>query len=563
MDRVDIVVCGGDGGNGVVSFRHEKFVPLGGPDGGDGGIGGSVYIVADKSVTTLEQFRRKRQFRASSGKSGGKQKKHGAKGDDLMIKVPLGTMVFLNEEEQQLLLADLSQQAQKVLVAKGGRGGLGNVHFATSVNQAPKTATKGQLGQEHRLILDLRLIADVGIIGYPNVGKSTLLSALSKAKPKIADYPFTTIEPALGVVEVGMKTFVLAEIPGLVDGAHLGRGLGHEFLRHAERTKILLHLIDGSSPTVIDNMNNLNRELALYKPEMAQKPQLVAVNKIDLTEVQARLPEIKQLLASLGIKVFLISAIARQGLSELLSEIIAMLEMVGDKQAGPEVPIAVFRPKPRVVRSKRKITEQAGEMNVGVLGGTFDPVHSGHLVIAEEARLKLKLNKVLFFPAGQPWLKTNRKITPAVHRIEMLKRAIADNASFELSTMEVDRPGPSYSVDTVAALQQQLGAGAKIFFLIGWDSLAELPQWKEPARLIQLCKLVAVTRPGFSRPDLKSLEPSIPGITQSVVWLDIPPIDISSSDIRDRVAQGLSIHRLVPDDVESYIAENKLYRKRK
>ena len=202
-------------------------------------------------------------------------------------------------------------------------------------------------------------------------------------------------------------------------------------------------------------------------------------------------------------------------------------------------------------------------MNIGVLGGTFDPVHSGHLVIAEEARLRFGLNKVLFVPAGQPWLKTNSKITAAAHRVEMLKRAIADNAGFELSTMEIDRPGPSYSVDTVAVLQQQSGAGAKIFFLIGWDSLSELPQWKEPARLIQLCKLVAVTRPGFSRPDLKSLEPSIPGITQSMVWLDIPPIDISSSDIRDRVAQGLSIHSLVPDDVESYIAENKLYRKRK
>jgi len=202
-------------------------------------------------------------------------------------------------------------------------------------------------------------------------------------------------------------------------------------------------------------------------------------------------------------------------------------------------------------------------MNIGVLGGTFDPVHSGHLVIAEEARLRFGLNKVLFVPAGQPWLKTNSKITAAAHRVEMLKRAIADNAGFELSTMEIDRPGPSYSVDTVAVLQQQSGAGAKIFFLIGWDSLSELPQWKEPARLIQLCKLVAVTRPGFSRPDLKSLEPSVPGITQSVVWLNIPPIDISSSDIRDRVAQGLSIHRLVPDDVESYIAENKLYRKRK
>jgi nicotinate-nucleotide adenylyltransferase len=202
-------------------------------------------------------------------------------------------------------------------------------------------------------------------------------------------------------------------------------------------------------------------------------------------------------------------------------------------------------------------------MNVGVLGGTFDPIHSGHLVIAEEARLRFGLNKVLFVPAGTPWLKTNLEITPAVHRVEMVKRAIAGNASFELSPIEIDRPGPSFSVDTVAALQQQSGAGARIFFLIGWDSLAELPQWQEPGRLIQLCKLVAVTRPGFSRPDLKSLEPSIPGITQSVDWLDIPPIDISSSDIRDRVAQGLSIHGLVPDDVESYIAENKLYRKRK
>ena len=202
-------------------------------------------------------------------------------------------------------------------------------------------------------------------------------------------------------------------------------------------------------------------------------------------------------------------------------------------------------------------------MNIGVLGGTFDPVHSGHLVIAEEARLRFGLNKVLFVPAGTPWLKTNREITPAVHRVEMVKRAIAGNASFELSPIEIDRPGPSYSVDTVAALQQQSGAGARIFFLIGWDSLAELPQWQEPARLIHLCKLVAVTRPGLSRPDLKSLETSVPGITQSVVWLDIPPINISSSDIRDRTAQGLSIHDLVPDDVESYIAENKLYRKRK
>ena len=350
MDRVDITVLGGAGGDGIVSFRHEKFVPLGGPDGGDGGNGGSVYVVADRSVTTLNYLRRKRQFKAVSGKGGGKQKKHGAKGSDLVIKVPVGTMVFFKDNEEEVLLADLSQEGQRVLAAKGGRGGLGNVHFATSRNQAPKTATKGELGEEHQLVLDLKLIADVGIIGYPNAGKSTLLAAVSKAKPKIADYPFTTREPAFGVVEVGMKTFVLAEIPGLVDGAHLGRGLGHEFLRHAERTKVLLHLIDGSSPNIVDSMNNLNTEMALYKPEMARKPQLVVINKVDLPEVQARLPEIRQLFNSQGIEVFFISAIAKQGLSELMSEIISILET--EKLDGSGAPVAVFRPKPRVRRVK-------------------------------------------------------------------------------------------------------------------------------------------------------------------------------------------------------------------
>jgi nicotinate-nucleotide adenylyltransferase len=202
-------------------------------------------------------------------------------------------------------------------------------------------------------------------------------------------------------------------------------------------------------------------------------------------------------------------------------------------------------------------------MDIGVLGGTFDPIHSGHLIIAEEARLKLRLARVLFVPAGQPWLKTGRTISPAAHRVEMVRGAIATNPHFELSTVEVDRPGPSYSVQTIAILQQQLGTEAAFFFLVGWDSLAELPQWKEPAKLIQLCKLVAVTRPGFSRPDLKTLEASVPGVTQSFVWLDIPPVDISSSDIRKRVAQGLSIHDLVSDEVESYIKEQRLYRQRK
>lgn len=202
-------------------------------------------------------------------------------------------------------------------------------------------------------------------------------------------------------------------------------------------------------------------------------------------------------------------------------------------------------------------------MKIGVLGGTFDPIHSGHLVIAEEARLRLSLAKVLFVPAGQPWLKTGRTITQAARRVEMVRLAIAARPYFELSSVDIDRPGPSYSVETIIILQQQLGAEAKIFFLVGWNSLAELPQWKEPGRLIRLCKVVAVTRPGFSRPDLKALESSVPGVTQSVVWLDMPPVDISSSDIRKRVAQGLSIHGLIPDEVEVYINEKKLYRERK
>jgi nicotinate-nucleotide adenylyltransferase len=202
-------------------------------------------------------------------------------------------------------------------------------------------------------------------------------------------------------------------------------------------------------------------------------------------------------------------------------------------------------------------------MNIGVLGGTFDPIHSGHLVIAEEARLRLSLSKVLFVPAGQPWLKTGRTITPAARRADMVRRAIDARPYFELSSVDIDRPGPSYSVATITILQQNLGAEASIFLLIGWDSLAELPLWKEPDRLVQLCKIVVVNRPGFSRPDLKALELAIPGITQNVVWLDIPPIDISSSDIRERVAQGLSIHGLVPDEVETYIRAKRLYRKRK
>jgi len=257
-------------------------------------------------------------------------------------------MVFEgNTPGEQVLLADLRQPSQKVLVAKGGKGGLGNVHFATSRSQAPRTATDGDPGEERLLVLELRLIAEVGIIGYPNVGKSTLLSRVSQAKPEVADYPFTTREPVLGVVEVDMKRFVIAEIPGLIDGAHTGKGLGYDFLRHAERTRVLVHLLDGRADSVLQNLDNLNRELALYKPELAQKQQLVAVNKVDLPEVKARQAEVKHAFGMRGLQVFFVSAMTGQGIPELVKAVAGIVEVTDSEGVAPEPTVAVFRPKPK------------------------------------------------------------------------------------------------------------------------------------------------------------------------------------------------------------------------
>lgn len=352
MDKVEIKVVAGGGGDGSISFRHEKFVPLGGPDGGDGGKGGDVYLQTNRSVSTLSMFRHKRFFKAESGKNGAGQKKYGKKGSDLEIIVPLGTMVYRVEGDDISFLDDLCRQGQRILVAKSGRGGLGNVHFATSTNQAPCTATKGTAGEEVQLVLDLRLIADVGAIGYPNVGKSTLLAAVSAAKPKAADYPFTTLEPVLGQVRIGKRTFIIAEIPGLIEGAHLGKGLGHDFLRHAERTKVLIHLLDGTSSNVIDDIDKLNKELELYKPSLAHKPQIVAINKIDLPEVQSCLLTMKDLLKVRGIKAHFISGATKQGIPELLAAVVDAMDTLNkDKKEELEAePPKVFRPKPRARR---------------------------------------------------------------------------------------------------------------------------------------------------------------------------------------------------------------------
>ena len=350
IDGVEIVVKAGNGGDGAITFRHEKCVPWGGPDGGAGGDGGDVIIMADSSVSTLADYRYRRHYRVTNGGHGKGKNKHGTEGEDLVLTVPVGTLVFRKAEAgENEVLADLLESGQQVVVAKGGRGGRGNTSFASSTNQAPRIAEKGEVGEEKSLILELRLIADVGIIGYPNVGKSTLLAAASAANPRIADYPFTTLSPILGVVELVEQRFVLAEIPGLIEGAHLGRGLGHDFLRHATRTKMFIHLVGGHSPSPVGDMIKVNNELNLYDPAMAQKRQLVAVNKIDLPEVRVRLPEIESDFAAAGVRAFLISAETGEGLSELMAETARMLSSLPQPEAVP-APVKVSRPEPMVSR---------------------------------------------------------------------------------------------------------------------------------------------------------------------------------------------------------------------
>ncbi len=344
IDRVEIAVKAGNGGDGAVSFRREKYVPYGGPDGGDGGDGGDVIFVADNGITALDAYKSKKVYRAAKGESGGGKKKSGKRGADLVLVVPVGTVIL----EREKTLADLDAPGKRYVAARGGRGGLGNVHFASSTNQAPRLAQKGEVGEEKALVLDLRLIADVGIVGYPNAGKSTLLSAISAAHPKVAGYPFTTIEPELGVVRVDSKSFIAAEIPGLVEDAHLGKGLGLDFLRHALRTRMLVHLIDGTAAAPVEDMRKINEELRLFDASLAAKPQLVAVNKIDLPPVRERMAQLRQELQQAGAKPFFISAATGEGVAALVAEAARLLDqLAASRVPEKEVPVKVFRPQPR------------------------------------------------------------------------------------------------------------------------------------------------------------------------------------------------------------------------
>ena len=342
FDETKIYTKGGDGGDGCVAFRREKYVPFGGPSGGNGGAGGSVYLVVDRNLNTLVHFRRRVHFKAGRGDRGRGKNQQGRMGEDRLVPVPAGTMVY--DADAGELLADLVEDGQRVLVAKGGRGGRGNAVFASPTNQAPRLAEHGEPGQERWLKLELKLIADVGIIGVPNAGKSTLLSVVSAARPKIAAYPFTTLQPNLGVVRVDdYQSFVLADVPGLIEGASEGAGLGHQFLRHVERTRLLIHLLDGAAADPLADYETISRELAQFSERLAARPQIVVLNKMDLPDAQAWWPLVQETMQERNGEAHAISAVSGQGVQVLMRRAFELLRALPPPEPIPETP-AVFRP---------------------------------------------------------------------------------------------------------------------------------------------------------------------------------------------------------------------------
>jgi GTP-binding protein len=337
LDRVKIWVRAGDGGDGAATFRQEAHVPRGGPDGGDGGRGGSIYLRVDAGQTTLRDFSAKHHFRATPGGRGTRARRHGRAGDDLVLEVPPGTAVY--DDETGALLADLVAVGQGAMVARGGRGGLGNTHFKSSTHQAPKHAQKGEPGSEGWLRLELRLIADVGLVGLPNAGKSTILGAVTAATPKIADYPFTTLEPNLGVLDLGdedERRPTIADVPGLIEGASGGAGLGHAFLRHVERTRVLVHVVDGASRDPAWDYDVIREELRAHDPALLDKPMLVAFNKIDLPAAAQAWPAFKRARKAEGVDVVAISAAAGDGLTEFRARLATLLPDAAELAAPPE-----------------------------------------------------------------------------------------------------------------------------------------------------------------------------------------------------------------------------------
>ena len=405
IDEATLEMIAGDGGRGAVSFRREKFVPRGGPDGGTGGRGGHCIVVATSQLNTLRRYRHQHRFQAESGQPGGGSNKSGRDGADLILEVPVGTAVSRRngEAEGPVLLADLTQDGEGVVVAQGGRGGLGNTAFKSSTNRAPRVAQVGQPGEHTPLHLELRLLADVGLVGLPNVGKSTLLGQVSAAQPRVAPYPFTPLEPHLGVVSIDWDEFVMADLPGLIEGAAEGAGLGHAFLRHASRTRLLVHLIDGSAPDPLADFDLINRELAAYDAALAAKPQIVVVNKTDLATVQDASEGFTAQFARRDIEVLFISAATGDGVRDLIARCYARLQDLrrDEAQRATTAPPRILQPRPDPRRYEVLLPE-AGRFRV--CGGQVEAFVQMMDVGDEEARAEI-----------YRWM-TRRGVTAALRR---------------------------------------------------------------------------------------------------------------------------------------------------
>lgn len=363
IDKAEIIVISGKGGDGVIHFRREKFIPRGGPDGGDGGRGGNVVLMVSPHLNALSNFQYKKKFKANDGRRGGKGNMTGRSAEDLIISVPPGTIVY--DADTGDIIGDLVEKDQRLTVATGGRGGRGNAHFTSAINRAPRIAEKGEPGEERRIKLELKLIADVGVIGVPNAGKSTFLTAVTNAKPKIADYPFTTLEPNLGVARIDInKSVILADIPGLIEGAHDGIGLGFEFLRHIQRTRVLIHILDGLSEDPLLDFWQINSELALFDPELIKKPQIIVLNKIDLPEVREvyedfgknLIDEIKKKGPEINIdpRLYKISAIARMNTNKVVKRAAQLLQELPQEEEIEVMPVYRSEEDPNAYEIVRK-----------------------------------------------------------------------------------------------------------------------------------------------------------------------------------------------------------------
>mgnify|MGYP001169499209 FL=1 len=386
IDSAVIEVRAGNGGDGNVAFIREALLPRGGPGGGNGGNGGDVILIADSTINTLTKFHWQPHFIAKNGSKGDGNKRQGANGDSITVSVPVGTEVWLWEDQQDKeLIGDLNQHGQKMVVAEGGRGGWGNAHFVNPTQQEPLLAESGSNGEIRRIRLNLKLLADVGLVGMPNAGKSSILSAISAARPKVADYPFTTLEPVLGVVEFGIKAFVVVDIPGLIEGAHLGTGLGDDFLKHVQRTKVLVHVVDGSEKDIAGRINAINQELIQFDAELAKKPQILAINKSDLDDVSILVDEIKEEIESvkgLHAEVLFVSAATYKGLDDLKKSMIKSVQDIERRRIKPtqenSTKIPVIRPS--INKSKTVITrEPNGQLRI---------VHSKAVRLAEGSNLE-------------------------------------------------------------------------------------------------------------------------------------------------------------------------------